>query len=179
VRIRAELTLLETAGFQPLVIETDRERGVVQIDLVGGSGAAAAEEYFAGRYGDAVAVRWLGPTRHREVPHPFVSWTPDGRRIRVFFGLDQNGQRRGQARVKEESSERIVIALSRLQPVGVTTLIGGFQPHHADLELRQPVGGRAVIDAGADVVRPSLAQFRGRWSPSTARAALPESSGAE
>jgi hypothetical protein len=161
-RVRADLALFEAAGFQPLVITTDRERGVVDMDLVGGSDAAAAENYFAAQYGDTVAVRWLGPSRHREVPHPFGSWTSEGRLIRVFFGLDHNGQRPGHARVEQESSERIVIALSCLQPLGVVTLIGGFQPQHADLELREPVGSRAVIDASAGVARPSLAQLRDR-----------------
>jgi hypothetical protein len=31
-----------------------------------------------------------------------------------------------------------------------------------DLELRAPVGSRAVIDASAGVIRPSLAQLRSR-----------------
>jgi hypothetical protein len=159
-RLRAGWKLLEAAGFQPLVTTTDRARGVVDVDLVGGSDAAAAESYFASQYGDAVAVRWLGPSRHREVLHPFGSWTSQGRVIRVFFGLDHNGQRPGNARVEQQSSERIVIALSCLQPLGVTTLIGGFQPQYADLELREPVGGRAVIDASAGVPRPSLAELR-------------------
>jgi hypothetical protein len=126
-----------------LVITTDRERGVVEMELYGGNDARSAEDYFAGRYGAVVAVRWVGPSRYRELPHPFGSWTSEGRRIRVFFGLNRNGQRRGEARVEEESGERIVIALTRLQPLGVTTLIGGFQPHHADLDLHEPVGSRA------------------------------------
>jgi hypothetical protein len=79
----------------------------------------------------------------------------------VFFGLDRNGQQRGEARVVQESGARIVIALTRLQPVGITTLIGGFERQHADLELREPVGERAVIDASEGVIRPSLAQLRG------------------
>jgi hypothetical protein len=55
-----------------------------------------------------------------------------------------------------------VIALTRLQPVGYTTLIGGFQGHHADLQLRNPVAERAVIDASEGMIRPSLAQLRNR-----------------
>lgn len=62
----------------------------------------------------------------------------------------------------EESAQRVVIALSCLDPVGFKTAIGGFRPHHADLELRDPVGSRAVIDASAGVARPSLAQLRTR-----------------
>jgi hypothetical protein len=53
-----------------------------------------------------------------------------------------------------------VIALSGFEPARlVKTLIGGFHPRHADVELREPVGGRAVIDASAGVARPSLAQL--------------------
>jgi hypothetical protein len=161
-RLRVERELLEADGFQWLVITTDHQRGVVDVDLVGGAAAAAAESYFAARYGDAVAVRWLGPSRYREVPHPFGSWTSEGRLIRVFFGLDHNGQRPGHARLEQESSERIVIALSCLQPLGVVTAIGGFRPQHADLELREPVGDRVVIDASAGVARPSLPELLDR-----------------
>jgi hypothetical protein len=60
----------------------------------------------------------------------------------------------------EDSDERIVIALTRRQPIGFTTMIGGFQHHHADLELRAPVGERAVIDASSGAARPSVAQLR-------------------
>jgi hypothetical protein len=161
-RIGADRAELQAEGFDLLVIGTERRRGVARVQLVGGRDAAAAEQHFAARYGQAAAVEWLGPSRLREVPHPFGSWTSQGRLLRVFFGLDHNGQQRGEARVAEESGERIVIALSRLQPVGPTTQIGGFQPHHVDLQLREPVGNRAVIDASAGVPRPSLAQLGNR-----------------
>jgi hypothetical protein len=161
-RIIDDRTALHAAGFDLMGIGRDQQRGVVHVELVASRGAVSAGEYFAGRYGDAVAVEWLGPSRNREVPHQFGSWTSEGRLIRVFFGLDYNGQQRGSARIAEESGERIVIALTRLQPVGATTCIGGFQPHHADLQLREPVGARAVIDASQDVIRMSLAQLRSR-----------------
>jgi hypothetical protein len=161
-RIIDDRAALQAAGFDLMQIGRHPRRGVVRVAVVGGPDAALARTYFAGRYGDAVAVEWLGPSRHREVPHPFGSWTSEGCLIRVFFGLDHNGQQRGEARVAEESGERIVIALTRLQPVGITTLIGGFERHHADLQLRDPVGERAVIDASEGVVRPSLAQLRDR-----------------
>jgi hypothetical protein len=48
------------------------------------------------------------------------------RRLRVFFALDFNGQLPGKARVEQQTDERIVIALSRLEPVGGKTLIGGL-----------------------------------------------------
>jgi hypothetical protein len=161
-RIAADRQELRAAGFQVPLLWPDPDRGVVTVQLIGGSDKAAASESFARRYGDAVAVEWLGPHPLREVAQPFGSWVSEDRRIRVFFGLDHNGQERGDARVVQETDERIVIAVSRLQPVGPTTLIGGFRPHHADLELREPVGGRAVVDAGAGVVRPSLAELRRR-----------------
>jgi hypothetical protein len=161
-RVADDRTTLQEAGYDLLGIHTDPQRGVVPVSVVGGGDAAAAHAHFAERYGDAVDVEWLGPSRRREVPHPFGSWTCEGLLIRVFFGLDHNGQQPGEARVAEESRERIVIALTRLQPVGFTTLIGGFQRHHADLQLREPVGERAVIDASAGVARPSLAQLRDR-----------------
>jgi hypothetical protein len=152
--------------------QVPRRRGVVSrrlgrstghaVQLAGGRDAAAAERHFRARYGEAVAIEWVGPSRLREEPHPFGSWTSEGRLLRVFFGLDHNGQRRGSARVAGEGGERIVVAPSRLQPLGVTTAIGGFQRHHADLELREPVGDRAVIDAGTDLPRPSLEQRRKR-----------------
>ena len=159
-RMLTDLPELDAAGFQFAGAWGDPARGVVEVEIIGGSDEAAAREYLAARYGDAVAVEWLGPHSHREVPHPFGSWVAEGRRIRVFFGLDHNGQRRGEARVAQETDERVVIALSRLQPVGLTTLIGGFRPQHADLDLREPVGERVVIDASAGVVRPSLAELR-------------------
>jgi hypothetical protein len=159
-RMVADMSEIEGAGFGLLVISSDPQHGVVRTELVGHDPAAAAR-YFAERYGEAVAVEWCGPSRLREEPHPFGSWTSEGRTIRVFFGLDHNGQKPGPIRLSEESDERIVIALSRLQPVGVTTLIGGFQPLHADLELREPVGSRAVIDASTGAARSSLAELGG------------------
>ena len=77
----------------------------------------------------------------------------------MFFGLDHNGQQRGGAHVAQESGEQIVIALTRLQSLGLI-LRGDFQPHHEDLELREPVGNRAVIDASEGVRRPSLTELR-------------------
>jgi hypothetical protein len=158
-RIVDDRTVLEEAGFDLISVGRDPQRGVVDVGLVGGRDAAPATEYFAGRYGDAVAVEWLGPSRYREVPHPFGSWTCEGRLLRVFFGLDRHGHQRGQARVAEESGEQIVIALTRLQSLGLI-IRGDFQPHHADLELREPVGNRAVIDATEGVRRPSLTELR-------------------
>ena len=159
-RIRAEKRELSAAGLSLLELWPDPERGVVKVLLFGGAGESAVASFFAARYGEAVGVVWLGPERLGEVPHRFGSWTSDGRRIRVFFALDHNGQEGGRARVAQETEERIVIALSCLEPVDFKTRMGGFRPHHADVELREPVGARAVIDATVGVVRPSLVELR-------------------
>ena len=78
----------------------------------------------------------------------------------MFYGLDPNGEEPGEARVAEETDERVVIALSSFEPARlIKTRIGGFRPRHADVELRRLVGARVVIDASAGVVRPSLARL--------------------
>jgi hypothetical protein len=158
-RIADDAEKLRAEGFDLVSGHSDPARGVVRVQLAAARGAAAAERHFAERYGDAVAVHWLGPSRYREIPHPFGSWTSEGRLLRVFFGFVR-GERRGSARLEEENGDRIVIALSCLQPYGLA--IGEFQQHHAEVELREPVGDRAVIDASAGVPRPSLAQLRRR-----------------
>jgi hypothetical protein len=61
---------------------------VVKVQLIGAADEAPATVLLGARYGDAVAVDWLGSQPHREVPHPFGSWMSEGRQIRVFFGLD-------------------------------------------------------------------------------------------
>ena len=86
---------------------------VLEAELVGGPVEGAAKEFFARRYGEAVAVAWDGPSRRREVAHPFGSWTPDGRRLGVFYALEFDGAQPGEARVAEATGQRIVIALAR------------------------------------------------------------------
>jgi HEAT repeats len=160
-RLAADVPELAAADLEvePRCILPCPGRGVVRVLVVGGSDERAVADLFVARYGPAVEVMWLGPSRLREVPRAFGSWTGEGRRVRVFFGIDHNGEQRGNARVVEETGERVVIEVTCLEPVGMVTLIGGFQPLHADLELRDPVGDRAVIDASAGVARPSLAQL--------------------
>src|SRR4051812_7411845 len=59
-RLVADVPELGAAGFELLGLVPDHRRGAVEAEVVGGPDAAAAEQYFAGRYGDAVRVRWLG-----------------------------------------------------------------------------------------------------------------------
>jgi Bacterial RNA polymerase, alpha chain C terminal domain len=163
-RIRANEPQLPTANLSVVEVRTNPWHGVVEVHVVGDRDALeAAAEFFAARYGDTVAVRWLGPNRFLEVLHPFASWTSDGRRVRVFSAHGPNGEQPGTARVKQETDDQVVVALSRREPVqNFRTLMGGLVPFQADLELRAPIGARAVIDASAGVVRPSLAQLRSR-----------------
>jgi HEAT repeats len=159
-RIQADAPELTTAGLSAALMDSLPELGVVEVHVVGGPNARGAAAFFAERYGEAVSVVWLGPRRLLEFLRPFGSWTSGGRWIRVFYALDPNGEQPGEARVAEENDERIVIALSSFEPARIVkTLMGGFHPRHADVELREPVGGRAVIDASAGVARPSLAQL--------------------
>jgi hypothetical protein len=105
-RIVDDRTVLEEAGFDLISVGSDPQRGVVDVRLVGGRDAAPARDYLARRYGDAVAVEWLGPSRDREVPHPFGSWTSEGRLLRVFFGLDRHGHQRGRRALRRRAASR-------------------------------------------------------------------------
>jgi Bacterial RNA polymerase, alpha chain C terminal domain len=161
-RITSDEPELAAAGLLLGHVWSDAEDGVVKVAVAGAADERAAAELLAARYGEAVALRWLGPSPFWEVPHPFASWTAEGRRLRVFFAVDVNGQQPGHARVTEEDGARIAIALTRLDPVGAHHQMGGYRAHHADVELREPVGDRAVVDASVGVVRPSLAEVRRR-----------------
>jgi hypothetical protein len=163
-RIDADDPQLAAAGLSVLM---DWVPGLdeIEVQVTGGSDERFVADLLAARYGDAVSVVWLGPHRYVEPLRTFGSWTSAGRWVRVFFLLDPNGEKPGEARVAEESDERVVIALSGREPVSpFRTLIGGMQPRHADVELHDPVGGRLVIDASAGVPRLSLAQL-GRPEP--------------
>jgi hypothetical protein len=137
-RLLADEPELATVGLHRVWMARAPELGEVEVHVVGGRDERAAAEFFATRYGDAVTVWWQGPSRFREAPRPFGSWTSEGRRIRVFFALDPNGQQPGQVQVAQETDELIVIALSCLDPVGFRTRIGGFQP-----AARRPRAARA------------------------------------
>src|SRR4051794_26500419 len=70
-RMLADLAELHAAGFEIAAAWQDPARGMAEVEIIGGSNEAAARDYLAARYGDAVAVEWLGPHSHREVPHAF------------------------------------------------------------------------------------------------------------
>lgn len=152
--------VLTAAGYQWMSLAPVPHEGVVRVDVVGGGDEATARAFLLERYGLAVRVAWLGASRRRAVPHPFASWTSEDRQLLVFFGLDLNGQRFGSATVVGEHGDRVVVAVTRLQPIGCTTRIGGFKPTQAGLTLSAPVGDRVVIDASTGEARPSVAELR-------------------
>ena len=158
VRIEADRRQLAQAGLS--VESLPGSSYGFDVHVVGGPDEHTVAELITARYGDAVSVVWLGPHRYVEPLRTFGSWTSAGRWVRVFFSLDPNGEKPGEARVAEETDERVVIALSAREPVSpFRTLLGGFVARAADVELRAPVGDRLVIDASAGVPRPSLAQL--------------------
>lgn len=84
----------------------------------------------------------------------------DDRTLALFFGLDRNGQELDGAEILAETSDRVIVAITRLEPVGIQTLIGGFRAQHVDLRLTEPIGDRAVIDASTGQRRPSVTELR-------------------
>jgi hypothetical protein len=72
-RSAGDLPELEAACFGVALMWPARDRGAVTVQLIGGADEAAAGDFLSRRYGDAVAVAWLGPHRLREVAHPFGS----------------------------------------------------------------------------------------------------------
>ena len=116
-----------------------------------------AEALLRQRYGDVVHAMWDGPNRMRETPHPFATWTADADSLTVFYALDHNGQQPCGCRV-EEHEDRVLVHLTILEPQGLVTLIGGYKPTHATVQLAAPLGERPILDASCATVRP-------RWRP--------------
>ena len=155
-RLGDERDGMAAAGFSSLMIAVDHGRGVVDVDVVGRARPEAAAVHFLDRYGEAVAVRWVAPSRLAERPRAFASWTSEGRMLRVFSAIDHNGERRGSATLEHEDQREVAVAVTCFAPVGPHTLIGGIQRQHHDLELSAPVGDRRVIDAATGEARPSV-----------------------
>jgi hypothetical protein len=97
------------------------------------------------------------------VPRAFGSWATDGRLLVVFYPLDNNGEQPERREVVElEDSVRVTVII-REPAAGVgRTDVGGYRAMRAEVELRKPLGARAVIDASCGETRRSLAQRRAR-----------------
>lgn len=94
-------------------------------------------------------------------------------RLHVFYGLQHNGERPGSCQAFEDDNA-VVVSLTVSDWHGAKTLIGGFTPSHATVELSRPLGDRVVIDDSANRVRPHWTQtqqaHRGQsrlWLPIT------------
>jgi len=159
-RLLEDSDVLSDLGFQWIQMGGVPSAGRIEVEVIGPAGAEAAARLFAERYGPIVQTEWLGPGRTREVPHPFGSWMSEGDLLRVYFGLDHNGEELAGTAVTQQDAAQVVVAITRSEPVGPTTMIGGFQACHADLQLEHPLGRREVIDASCGERRPSLAELR-------------------
>jgi hypothetical protein len=81
-------------------------------------------------------------------------WLTDGTTLTVFYALPRNGEMPGSCTAQEDE-DRVIVRLTILVPQGVRTLMAGFKPANASVELSQPLGDRTVIDAAGNVPRPA------------------------
>jgi hypothetical protein len=112
-----------------------------------------AEALLRDRYGPMVIPNWIGSSAEVEEPQTFGSYISEGTTLTVFYALDINADRPGNCTV-QEYADRVVVSLTILAWKGARTLVGGWRPSHASVELSRPVGDRTVIDAAAGVARP-------------------------
>lgn len=163
LRTSAELSAVEDAvhgdweqlsrqGFE--ILGLGIEGDFVDVMVAGGQTAEEAAEFFRQRYGEAIAIDWCGPSVRTTVPHPFGSWSSERTTLTVYFALDYNGEEFESAELVEETGQRIAVALTRTEGVGIQTRIDGFRPMIVNLELQSPVAGRPVVDHATGVERP-------------------------
>jgi hypothetical protein len=112
-----------------------------------------AQRILRERYPPEVRLNRIGPASMAEVPQPFGSWIIDATQLTVFYPLPHNGERPGSCTV-EEHPDRVSVSLTILAPQGASTLIGGFTPSHATVDLKETLGRRTVIDVAHDRPRP-------------------------
>jgi len=113
----------------------------------------AAEKTLRERFGDMPVLHWRGASNHTFKPFPFGSWLAQDRRLVLFYGLPHNGEAPGSCQAFEDETS-VVVSLTIKDRLGAKTLIGGFTPSHARIELSQQLDNRIVIDASANRARP-------------------------
>jgi hypothetical protein len=116
-----------------------------------------AERIMQDRFGDFAKIRYCGATNHTFRPFPFGSWLAEEDRLHVFYGLSRNGERSGGCQVLETETA-VVVALMVKDWHGAKTLVGGFRASHETVQLREPLGDRAVIDDAHNRARPHWTQ---------------------
>lgn len=114
---------------------------------------AHAERVLHDRFGEFATIRYRGASHHTFRPITFGSWATEGDRLHVFYGLPRNAEQPGGCQVFETDSA-VIVALWIKDWRGAKTLIGGFTPSHATVQLSVPLGQRHVIDDVDNRARP-------------------------
>ena len=109
------------------------------------------------RFGAFATIRYQGASNHTFRPFPFGSWLAHENGLTVFYGLPRNGERPGGGQAFE-TEHAVIVALTILDWRGAKTLIGGFIPSQATVQLREPLGDRVVIDDAENRSRPRWTQ---------------------
>ncbi|WP_354697165.1 hypothetical protein DSM112329_02797 [Paraconexibacter sp. AEG42_29] len=122
----------------------------------------AARATLRDRYGAGVDVRHCAPSRMMPKARAFRSWAAEGRRLKLFYEIDFNGEEPHGVKVVE-SEQEVRVTVTILAPaVGAVTRIGGTQPRTATADLALSVGQRKVIDASCGRQRPESDPQDGR-----------------
>jgi hypothetical protein len=114
---------------------------------------ARAEHILTARYGDFATFEYHSAARRGLPPQPFGSWLAEGTSLHVFYGLGRNGERPGTC-AASETDDGVIVQPSVLDWLGAKTLVGGFTPAHATVELAAALSDRSVIDNADNRARP-------------------------
>jgi hypothetical protein len=112
-----------------------------------------AEALLRERFGESVKLSYQGASLRALRPHPFGSWLAEGSTMHVFYALPHNGERFAGC-VATEEPDVVIVSLVIVDWLGPKTLIGGFTPSEATVELEAEVGERTVVDAFDNHPRP-------------------------
>lgn len=149
-RVNAEMDALARDGIY--LVSTAPLAGGIAIEYVA-TGAERAERILRERFGAFATLTYRRASLRGLRPQPFGSWLAEGSRLHVFYGLGRNGERPGPC-AAAETDDGVIVQLSILDWLGAKTLIGGFIPAHATVELAAPLGDRPVIDNADNRARP-------------------------
>jgi hypothetical protein len=84
----------------------------------------------------------------------FGSWIAANATLTVFYGLNVNTEQASRVLCAELRDLVIVTVIVSRVVVGPITAAGGSTPTHATIDLQEPLGDRAVLDAAAAPARP-------------------------
>jgi len=122
-----------------------------------------AERLLRERFGEMVNLRYRGATLHTFRVFPFGSWLAEEDRLHVFYGLPRNGEQPASCQAFEDDRV-VVVALTIRDWRGGKTLVGGFTPAHATVQLNARLGDRVVIDDAENRARPHWKDAAGEQS---------------